>query len=133
MIRNRSGGFMPVIVFFVLTNIFFIAGSQLLKKWNASQEVLIIGNALLFLITVISYLMARRGMKHSNPHVFIRAVYASIMIKLFVCMIAAFVYISIYKKNLNKAALFTCMGLYVFYTFMEVSILMRQLKQLKNG
>jgi hypothetical protein len=48
-------------------------------------------------------------------------------------MIAAFVYISINKTGLNKPALFTCMGLYLLYTFMEVGALMKMLKRKSHG
>ena len=78
-------------------------------------------------------MMAQRGLSHSNPNVFFRAVYGSIMIKLFICMIAAFIYISMNKAELNKPALFTCMGLYLVYTFMEVAVLMKQLREKKHG
>lgn len=133
MANNRFKGFMPAVVFFVLLNVFFVSGRKMLERWNADQDVLIIGNALLFTITLISFLLAQRGLKNPNPHAFVRAVYMSIMLKLFVCIIAAFVYISIYKSNLNKPALFTCMALYLVYTFMEVGILLKLLKQKKNA
>jgi hypothetical protein len=133
MTKRKFRAFLPVLLFFVLLNSFFISGKNLLAKWNVDQDVVIIGNALLFVITLISFLLAYRGLHHTNPHVFIRSVYISVMLKLFVCMIAAFIYISIYKKELNKPALFTCMGLYLVYTFMEVGILMKLLKQKKNA
>jgi hypothetical protein len=133
MIKRRFKAFTPVVVFFVALNAFFISGRNMLHRWNADQEVLIIGNLLLFVITLLSFFLAQRGLKNPNPHAFVRAVIASIMIKLFVCIIAAFVYISIYKANLNKPALFTCMGLYLVYTFMEVSVLMKLLKQKTNA
>lgn len=133
MANNRFKGFMPAVVFFVLLNVFFVSGRKMLERWNADQDVLIIGNALLFTITLISFLLAQRGLKNPNPHAFVRAVYMSIMLKLFVCIIAAFVYISIYKSNLNKPALFACMALYLVYTFMEVGILLKLLKQKKNA
>jgi len=60
-------------------------------------------------------------------------VYSSILLKLFICLIAAFVYISIYKKDLNKPAFFTLMGLYLLYTFLEVSVLLKALKQQNNA
>ncbi len=129
MKQNRLKGFLPILLIFVVLNAFFIAGRNMLARWNADQEVLIIGNALLFVITFISFLLAIRGLNNPNPHAFVRSVYGSIILKLFVCMIAALVYISIYQKDLNKVALFTCMGLYLVYTFMEVSILTRLLKQ----
>ena len=57
----------------------------------------------------------------------------SIMIKMFLLVVVAFIYIAMYKKDLNKPALFISMGLYLVYTFMEVSALMKRLKQKTNG
>jgi Ca2+/Na+ antiporter len=83
----------------------------------------------LFLITFLSFVLGLRGLKNPNPHAFVRSVYTSMMLKLFLCIIAAFIYIAMYRDNLNKPALFICMGLYLVYTFMEVSILMKLLKE----
>jgi hypothetical protein len=130
--RNKKP-FSPVILLFIILNALFLTGRNTLERWNVDQKVLIAGNVLLFVITLVSFLLAQRGLKSSNTHVFIRAVIGSIMIKLFVSIIAAFIYISIFKKQINKPALFTCMGLYLIYTFMEVSILTKQLKLKSNA
>lgn len=61
-----------------------------------------------------------------------RSAYSSIMFKFFLAAIAAFIYIAVYKKELNKAGLFICMGLYLAYTFLEVSVLTRILRQKPN-
>ena len=124
---------MPVVLLFVILNAFFIAGRSFLHRWNADQNVLIIGNAVLFVITIVSYLLAQKGLRNTNTHAFIRAIIGGIMIKLFVFVIAAFIYISFFKKDINKPALFTCMGLYLVYTFFEVSVLTKQLKQKANA
>ena len=116
-------------LFFVLLNAIFIAGNNFLEDKGFDRDVLIIGNLLLFLITLLSLFMGKRGLNNPNPHAFVRSVYSSIMIKLFLCIIVALIYIAIYQKQLNKPALFTCMGLYLVYTFMEVSILMKMLKR----
>jgi FtsH-binding integral membrane protein len=81
----------------------------------------------------LSFWLAQKGLGNANPHAFVRSVYTSMMLKLFACIIAAFVYIAMNRDNLNKPALFTCMALYLVYTFMEVSILMKQLKGRANG
>ena len=125
--------FLPVVLLFIVLNAFFIAGKTMLQRWDADQNVLIIGNALLFIITIVSFLLAQRGLRNTNTHAFIRAIIGGIMIKLFVFVIAAFIYISIFKKEINKPALFTCMGLYLVYTFFEVSVLTKQLKQKANA
>jgi len=131
--RNKLKGFMPVILFFIALNGFFISGKNMLNRWGVDQDVVFYGNLLLFLITLFSWLLAQRGLNNSNPHAFVRAVYMSVMLKLFVCIIAAFIYISIARTGLNKPGLFTCMGLYLFYTFLEVSLLMKLLKAKKNA
>jgi|SRR4051812_22668410 hypothetical protein len=129
MTRQRFKGILPMLLLFVILNSFFFSGKNILQRWNADQGVLIIGNTLLFILSLLSFLLAARAMNNPNPHAFVRSVYVSVMLKLFVCIIAAFVYISLYKSQLNKPALFTCMGLYLVYTFVEVSGLMRMLKQ----
>ena len=126
--RNSSKMFFPVIIFFVLLNAIFILGKNFFDDKGFDRDVLIIGNLLLFTITILSLFMGKRGLNNPNPHAFVRSVYGSIMIKLFLCIIVALIYIAIYQKQLNKPALFTCMGLYLVYTFMEVSILTKMLK-----
>lgn len=125
--------FLPVVLVFIILNGFFLTGKSMLQRWGADQDVLIVGNLVLFVITLISFWLAQRGLKNTNTHVFIRSIIGGIMIKLFVSVIAAFIYISIFKKNINKPALFACMGLYLVYTFLEVSVLTRQLKDKANA
>ena len=131
--KEKLRGFLPVILFFVVLNSIFIAGRSMLEDRGVDQEVLLLGNGLIFLITLVSYLVAQRGLHHPNPNVFMRTVMGSIMIKMFLLVIVAFIYIAMYKKDLNKPALFISMGLYLVYTFMEVSALMKRLKQKTNG
>ena len=133
MTKSAFKPLLPVILLFVILNSFFIAGQSLLNRWNADSNVLLVGNMVLFFITVGSFFMAIRGLKNPNPHAFVRAVYGSIMMKLFLCMIIAFVYIAVMRKGLNKPAFFTCMGLYLVYTFLEVTALTKRLRGKANG
>ena len=130
---TKQRPFLPVIILFVVLNGFFVAGKNMLGKWGADQSVLIIGNLILFVATLLSYQLSLRGFRSDNPHVSVRSVYGSFMVKFFTCIIAAFVYIMSAKKNVNKPALFTCMGLYLVYTFVEVSVLTKLSKQKKNA
>ena len=132
MTKRIVKSFLPIVVIFVILNGFFIAGKTMLARWGVDQEVVIIGNLLLFVISIVSFLLGLRGLKNPNPHAFVRSVYTSMMLKLFICIIAAFIYISMYRDNINKPALFTCMGLYLLYTFVEVSILTKLLKGKTN-
>jgi hypothetical protein len=133
MIRNSFAPLRPMILVFILLNGFFISGKNLLAKWETDQSVLIIGNLVLFGASLLSFLLARRSLRSANPNAFVRAMYMSFMIKFFICAGAAFIYIMSAKKDVNKPALFICMGLYIVYTFIEVSSLTKLLKKLKNA
>jgi small neutral amino acid transporter SnatA (MarC family) len=122
-----------MILVFILLNAFLIAGKNMLARWEIDQSVVIIGNLILFLVSLSSFLLTRKSLASPNPNSFMRAMYGSFIIKFFVCAIAAFVYIMMTKKNVNKPALITCMALYLVYTFIEVSSLTKLLKQKKNA
>jgi len=131
--RSRRKPLAMIVLVFIVFNGAFVLGRNTLARWGADQGVMLIGNLFLFLITLVSFFIAIKGLKSSNPHAFIRSVYGSITLKLFACMIAAFIYIASYGRELNKPALFTLMGLYLLYTFVEVGALTRLLKQRSNG
>jgi cation transport ATPase len=133
MQTNKRKAFIPILLFFILLNAFFILGKNMLAGWGADQEVLIFGNLVLFIITMLSFWLGLRGLKNANSHAFIRSIYSGMMIKMFISIIAAFIYIATYKKELNKPAFFSLMGLYLVYTFIEVSGLTKMLKQKANG
>jgi hypothetical protein len=130
--RNKFREFVPVILLFIILNALAISLRSRLVDWNIDQDVVIGGNLFLFAITFFSFLIAKKGLQDKNTHAFMRSVYGSIMFKMFLAIIAAFIYIAIYKKDLNKAGLFICMGLYLVYTFLEVSILTRMLRKKPN-
>ena len=131
--NKRLKSFVPILIMFLVLNVLFILFKNRFEAWNTDVDVLLIGNVILFTITFISFALALRGLNKPNPHAFVRSVYGSMIIKLFTGMIAALVYISIYQKDLNKPALFGCMGLYLLYTFTEVSVLTKLLRQKPHG
>jgi hypothetical protein len=125
--------FLPLSLLFILLNGFFLAGKSLLDKYGIDQNVLIGGNLILFAATALSFYVSQRSLSSKNPNASVRSLYGSFMIKFFVIAIAAFAYIMAVKKNVNKPALLICMGLYIVYTFVEVSSLQKLLKQKKNA
>lgn len=113
-----------ILVFIVLSLAFFILDNPLERR-GFDPVVLAVGNSLLFAITFISFLMCMRALHTRNNHVFFRLVYGSFIIKLLFLAAAAFIYIMSVREQVNKPALFFCMGLYVVYTFIEVNSLIK--------
>lgn len=132
MLQNRKP-FLPILLVFITLNVCLFAGKHFLVRWGLDRDIVLIGNAVIFCVTLVSFLLAQKGLHSANPHAFVRSIYTSMMIKLFACIIAAFIYIATAKAGVNKPALFTLMGIYLVYTFMEVGILTNLLRHKSNG
>ena len=128
--KNKKPWF-PLVILFVFLNAFFLIAKKILINKGIDQEVLIVGNLVLLAATGLSFYVSQRSLTSTNPNASVRSLYGSFMIKFFICAGAAFVYLLVARKNVNKPALFICMGLYLVYTFVEVAALQKLLKQNK--
>lgn len=123
----------PLFIVFLLINVLALTGKSLLDKYHFSQDLLILGNLLLFVVILVSYVITYRSLHSANAQAFLRAMYGSFLIKFFFLAIAAFVYIMMAKKNVNKPGLGVCAILYILYTAIEIRALMNTLKGLKQS
>jgi hypothetical protein len=114
-----------VIVFLIAAALIFFLRRFLIEH-GCDWQVLSGGNLFIYLVTAVSMHMLTKGMNAPNTNLFLRNAYGAILIKLFACAGAAFIYILVSGKNLNKPALFGCMFLYLIYTFVELSVIVKQ-------
>ena len=129
MQKRSTPAYFPIAFLFVILSGFFVSGRSLLVKNGIDQTVLIIGNIILFAATSLSFWLGCRGVRTNNPQAIVRSIYSSFLVKFFILVIAAFTYIMIAKKNVNKPALIICMGLYIVYTFLEVRTLLKMARK----
>jgi hypothetical protein len=125
--------FRPITLVFILSSVFFIVWDKRLTESGISPDVAIMGNLILFIATLISFYLYYKALQNDRVAVFLRMIYGGMFIKMMLCLFAAIIYISIAGKSTNKGGIFICMFLYFLYTFLEMSILMKLSKQLKNG
>jgi hypothetical protein len=123
----------PLSIVMIIVSGFCITGKNWLIKKGIDYEVVVIGNLILYIVSMAAYLISSRAMRSSNPQAFVRAMYLSFMVKFFVVVITAFIYIMMTRKNVNKPALGICAVLYIIYTVIETKALTRLLKQKKNA
>ncbi len=123
----------PLLLVFIFLTAFFISAKSWLAGKGVDQEVLIAGNLLLLTVSLLAFIITNRSLRSANPQAFVRAMYGSFMIKFFLLAIAAFIYIMVAGKGVNKPALIACAGLYIIYTGIETRALMKLLKQKKNA
>jgi hypothetical protein len=132
--KNKVYGraFLPILVVFLFSSLLILIGSSALRGWNTDSRALLGGNELFFILTAVSYLLHIKSLKNPNPHVFVRMIYGSLIIKMVVCLAAAVVY-GLLARPVNKNAIFGCFILYVLYTFMEVRALTKLIKRSPNN
>ncbi len=122
-------GDIQVIFLFMTLGVLFFTLQYVFPSTTVNYNVLILGNLLLFFVSWVSVRMSMRAVRHENVQVFLRLMYGSFIMKFFVLAVAAFIYIYIFKKDVNKPALFGCFGLYILYTFIEVRSVLKQSKK----
>ncbi|MEJ7683498.1 MAG: hypothetical protein WKG06_37710 [Segetibacter sp.] len=120
-----------VIVFLMIAGLIFIFRESLESR-GFDWQVLSGGNLFVYLVTAVSMHLLSKGLNAAETNAFLRNAYGGIMVKLFACAGAAFIYILLSGKNLNKPALFASMFLYLLYTFVELSVVMKQSNAKKN-
>lgn len=126
--------FIPIVcVFIILNGLIITFAKAFLEIHGFDREFLIWANLFLFLISIGGFMLQRKGLLSPNPQAFVRGVYASMMFKMFVCMIGVLIYVFLFKNKINKPGLFTAMGLYIVYTVIEVTALMKVARKKKNA
>jgi hypothetical protein len=128
-IGTANKAFIPILYFFLIVNGLIILFQFLMPGPVVNYRVLLIGNLLLFVVGMISVRMTVKALTDRNTQVFLRMIYGSFLLKFFVFAIGAFIYISSFKKAVNKPALFGCLGLYILYTVIEVRSALKQSKK----
>jgi hypothetical protein len=126
-VTGRS--FLPIVLAFVVCCGLILLGRPLWVGWAADPGVLLVGNVLLFLVTAVSFYLYTKGLRNNNIHAFVRVMYGSMLVKLFVCMLAALIYGAIVRQAASRNGIIGCFVLYVLYTFLEVRILLLSSKK----
>lgn len=122
-----------MLLVFALLTCFFLIFKDFLVKTGLDTSVLLAGNIILFLVGLYTVKSGLKAIDNTNPHVFVRVFYAGFIIRLFVCALAAFIYIYLNDGKVNKYSLFACLGIYILYSVIEVSTLRKALRENKNG
>lgn len=130
---NSTRAFVPIILIFLFTTALLVAVPSLDFLWHTNKVVMLVGNAILFLATFISFRLYIRSLSNNNVHAFLRMIYGGMFAKMMICLFAAVIYIMIVKKDVSKGAVFGLMFLYFVYTFVEISIVMKLSRKDRYG
>ena len=123
---------LPLLTLFVLIHLIIFFVQYQFVQIKIEQNVLYIANSILFILSMIHILRSVHSLKNINPHGFTKIVYSGFIIRLFVCIIAAFIYIYLRSPHIHKVTLFSAMGIYFIYSLTEAGLL-KWLLKIKNN
>lgn len=133
MIENPSRKFLPVAVPCLVIMIFIMIFKKSLTSFGFDINFLIFANLLLYLLSYFSFIIQVKGIESKSAHAFVRGIYGSLMLKMFVVIGAVFIYIYVFGGSVNMPALFIAMVIYLFYTSIEVVQLMKIARKKPNA
>ncbi|TWI83915.1 hypothetical protein IQ13_2034 [Lacibacter cauensis] len=131
MNAQKSKLIVPILGLFAAVSCISLLSRNWLATNNIDLNVLMTGNLIVFAVTLVSLLFHIKGFTTNNAQVFLRGVYASLMIKMIVVAAAVLIYASTATK-INRTAVYISMGLYFIYSFIEVRTIFRMMKQQKG-
>lgn len=131
--KLRDRELFTITVVFIIINLLLVIGTEFLKEHGFDRLFLMSSNLFLYLLSLGGFALQRKGLRSPNPQAFVRGVYSSMIFKMFITMIAVLIYVFLFRSKINKPGLFTAMGLYIVYTVIEVSMLMKLARKKKNA
>ena len=122
-----------VLSLFIFVNILLLIFKSILTGYGFDVNFILGANVVLFLLSLSGFFIQTKGVRSSNINAFIRGVYSSVLLKMFIIMAAILIYILAAGGNVNKPALFTSMAIYILYTSVEVIQLMKIVRKKPNA
>jgi len=124
---------MPMFALFNVVNVIFLFWAEKLASLNIDYIIVIIGNALVFILTMLTLWLHVSASKKSNPNVLVRSVMGSTFIKMIIIGSAVIAYVMWAKEKRSNLAVIVTMALYLVYTFLEVKTVLGLQKKNANN
>lgn len=109
-----------------------VAGALLLGAPTFTPMVVVLGTLFITTVTILTYFFCMRTVHDENPNRFVRRVMAATMIKFFLCVVGAGIFILSVKKSLNKPDLYLLMGIYFLFSMTEAVFLSQAARRKTN-
>jgi hypothetical protein len=115
----------PLAAVFILVSVVVFSASGWLQQKGVDTVVVLVGNSILFVVSALAYLLYASAMKSSKNFGFVKQVYAGFTLKFFALIAGAMLYFY-FAKEVNKPAVFICLGLYLVYNFLGTAQVVRK-------
>ena len=124
---------LPLVIVYCITTALLVAAKNRFAQWGIDTKVVIVGNMILFAVSLGSLLLYQRAMTHPTTIGFLKNTYSGMFLKLLACMLAVMLYVFIAREQVNKHGIYACILLYFIYALLEMRSLMQWNKARRNA
>lgn len=114
---TKDSGVIRLAAFFAATTILAIVFAQQLEQQEIDYKVVLGGNVIIFLSSLLAYYIFEKATKAATGHAAVRNVYTGFVVKFFLLIVAAMLYFY-FASEINNKGIFVCFGLYLVYNFL---------------
>jgi hypothetical protein len=116
----KDQGFIRLLALFVVVSAAVLILHTNLEDKNIDPWVVGVGNAIIFLASLLALSLYGRAKRSKSNHGFTRNIYAAFVTKFFILLTSAMVYFY-FASEISSKAIFVCLGLYLIYHFVGAS------------
>lgn len=113
-----------VTIFIAIAAAVFALKDSLLRN-GFNVDVLLIANAIFFVLTLLVFVLQKKSINSKNPNRLVQAVMAGMLIKMIVVATAVLVYSRTAGKSFSKISVLVGLGFYLVYLITEVMLIIR--------
>lgn len=131
--NKKSTLYLPLFIVFGLVFILVIVFKNYLIAKDVNTNFVLGANFILFALSIAGLFIQSRGAGATNLNAFLRGIYTSLLMKMFLIVGAILVYITIMGGEVNRPAIFIGMALYFIFTAIEVKQIMKLVRKKTDG
>ena len=131
--KKNSTLYLPLFIVFVVVFILVLVFKDYLISKDINTSFVLGANFVLFTLSVAGLFIQSKGAGSANLNAFLRGIYTSLLMKMFLIVGAIIIYITIMGGEVNKGAIFISMALYIVFTGIEVKQIMKLVRRKTDG
>lgn len=131
--KKNSTIYLPLFIVFVVVFLLVVVFKNYLHSKDINTSFVLGANFVLLTLSVAGLYIQSKGAGSTNLNAFLRGIYTSLLMKMFLIVGAIIIYITIMGGEVNKGAIFISMALYIVFTGIEVKQIMKLVRRKTDG
>lgn len=131
--KKNTTLYLPLFIVFGVVFLLIIIFKDYLISKDINTNFVLGANFVLFVLSIAGLFIQSKGALSTNMSAFLRGIYTSLLMKMFLIVGAILIYITMMGGEVNKGAIFISMALYFVFTAIEVKQIMKIVRRKTDG